>query len=298
MAAWKCVLRLDSQRKPIGGDPVELRSAIGRAADLRIYTEFIYNEHIEPGSENGELVQEVSDFRVSYLVERRWVAGIMNLRMPINPPEGFGSRASMSFFLYNEDGQQAIARPYLDGHSARGVPGVSPIDEHEDMPKYHVQSMWDSETNAPSDNFIYDFEDFRFWVRDDWEEVYANSASGEVLLGSVDALAEAFVKGREFKVGIGGLCADIGSSAASIEHELFVHLGPGYYNTERKIFSAGTQPLVRVRPAVPMLYSSKGWDFGWLMPRSDGFVARWLCDPYSLEFKKSEGHYPLRWFVR
>ena len=103
---------------------------------------------------------------------------------------------------------------------------------------------------------------------------------------------------RELRVGITGLCADVGSISSATPHEVFVHLGPGYYNTRRKIFSAGTQPLVRVKPAIPMLYESRGWDFGWLMPRSDGYVARWLCDPYTLEFKKSEGRHPIRWFAR
>ena len=298
MGEWKCVLELDSERKVIAGNPADLRSAISHGADLRIYTEFIYNEHIDTDSDNGELVQEVSDFRVTYLLERRWVAGIMNLRMPIEPPEGFGPRASMSFFLYNENGQQAIARQYLDGRAAPGVPGVSPVFQFENMPKYHAQSSFDAETNAPSNNFIYDFEDFRFWVRDDWEEVFAHSADGSVVSGSVDALAEAFLAGKELKVAIAGLCADVGSRPSRTPHELFVHLGPGYYNTERKIFSAGTQPMVRVRPAIPMLYESKGWDFGWLMPRTDGFVARWLCDPYTLAYKKSEGRYPIRWFAR
>ena len=34
------------------------------------------------------------------------------------------------------------------------------------------------------------------------------------------------------------------------------------------------------------------------MPRSDGLVARWLVDPYTLKFRKSEGRYAIRWFVR
>ena len=298
MGKWTYVLELDPGRKVIRGNPAELRSAIGRGADLRIYTEFIYNQHIDTDSDNDELVKEVSDFRVTYLLEKRWVAGIMNLRMPIQPPEGFGPRASMSFFLYNENGQQAIARPYLDGGIARGVPGESHAEEHDHMPKYHGQRAFDANTNAPSSNFIYDFEDFRYWVRDDWEEMFAHTEDGTAVSGSVDALAEAFVAGRELKVRITGLCADVGSISSATPHEVFVHLGPGYYNTRRKIFSAGTQPLVRVKPAIPMLYESRGWDFGWLMPRSDGYVARWLCDPYTLEFKKSEGRHPIRWFAR
>ena len=167
MDTWRTVLELDEKRAVIGGSERALREAVGRGADLRIYTEFYYHEHIRPGSANRELMKEVSDFRTTYLVDGRWAAGIMTLRMPIDPPAGFGPRPSMSLFLYNQDGSQAIARPFLDG-----------------------------------------------------------------------------------------------------------------------------------RPAVPLRYGSRGWDFGWLLVRTDGFVARWLCDPYTLRFAQSEAHCALRWFVR
>ena len=55
---------------------------------------------------------------------------------------------------------------------------------------------------------------------------------------------------------------------------------------------------MRVRPAIPLAYGSGGWDFGWLIPRTDGFVARSLVDPYTLKFHKSDGRYAIRWFVR
>ncbi len=34
------------------------------------------------------------------------------------------------------------------------------------------------------------------------------------------------------------------------------------------------------------------------MARTDGFVARLLLNPYTLQFERSQGHYPMRWFVR
>jgi hypothetical protein len=204
----------------------------------------------------------------------------------------------MSFFLYNQDGQQAIARPYLDGAFAAGARGPSPLDDHSDMPRYHQHDSWDAGTNAPSSNFVYDFDHYQFWVYDGWREVLSHAADGTVLAGSLDELAEAFARGAAIKLGIRGLCADLAADGdAAIEHEVFVHAGSSYYYTARKLFMTGTHPLLRVRPAIPLRYTSGGWDFGWLMARTDGHVARWLCDPYTLAFRKSAARYAIRWFV-
>lgn len=299
MASWKSVLELDRHRTITKGAEVDLCDAIRRGADLRVLTEFIYNEHIDPASKQAEVVREVSDFRVTYLVNNRWSAGIMSQRMPICPPNGFGPRASMSFFMYNQNGWQAIARPYLDGPPSPGSRGPSPIDNHDDMPKYHQLDGWDAATNAPSSNFIYDFEVYRYLVNDDWREVFANTADGSVVSGSLAALIDAFSAGCEIKVGIRGLCNDLAEpTAAPIDHTVFVQTGPGYYCTDRKLFCAGSQPVVRVRPGIPMRYASGAWDFGWLMPRTDGWVDRWLCCPYTLQFAKKPGRFDIRWFVR
>lgn len=298
-AGWKCACTLDSRRRVVAGSTKVLADAIRRGADLRIETEFRHNEHIDPKSTNSELIREVAEFRASYLLDDRWVAAIMTLRQPISLPEGFGPRPSMSFFLYNQDGLQAIARPYLDGVSGGGTLGRSPIAVHSDMPKYHELDNWDAGTNAPSSNFIFDFELFRFWVRDDWSEVLSHTSEAKVLSGSVDALADAFSRGCEVKVGVRDLCADLsGTSAPSPTHEVFIQTGSCYYYTGRKLFMAGSHPLVRVQPAIPLRYSSRGWDFGWLMIRTDGFAARWLVDPQTLRFNRGSVRHAMRWFAR
>jgi hypothetical protein len=277
-----------------------LCDAIRRGADLRIYTEFRHNEHIDVTSDNPELIREVADFRVTYLLDDRWVAGIISLRQPISLPDGFGPRPSMSFFMYNQDGQQAIARPYLDGGAATGTFGASaPNAEFVAMAKYHHQDTWDAGTNAPSSNFVYDFELYRYWVHDEWYEVLAHGADGTVESGSIDALAEAFAQGCEVKAGIHGLCSDLGEDPNSaIRHEVFVHMGSCYYYTESRLFLAASHPVVRNRPAIPMRYVSRGWDFGWLMPRTDGLVAGLLYDPYTLRYRRTEAYHAMRWFVR
>ncbi|MEZ6047085.1 MAG: hypothetical protein R3C11_16190 [Planctomycetaceae bacterium] len=296
--AWRSVLSLNSGREVISGSTEDLCKAIGRGADLRIYTEFKHNEHLVPGSDNDEVVEEVSEFSVTYLIDERWTAGIMSLRQPIEPPYGFGPRPSMSFFMYNQDGHQAIARPYLDKEPVTGQPGNSPFEPPDDMPRYHQQDNWDAGTRGPSHNFIYDFDEYRFYVRDDWQELLHHSETGEVLGGSLEELMDAFRSGCEMKVGIQDLCQDLSTTENPLPHEVFIQLGPGYYHTRSQLFSAGSHPLIRVAPHIPMQYASGNWDFGWLMPRTDGFLARLLVDPLSQDFHKTETNHAMRWFVR
>lgn len=299
MCAWRCALQLDSQRHVIEGDAQELRLAIDRAADLRIYTEFLHNEHIDVDSSNSERIREVAEFGVTYSIEDRWVAGIMHLRQPIELPVGFGPRPSMSFFVYNQDGTQGIARPYLDGRSGDGPLGSSPAAPPDRMPKYHAFDNWDVQTNAPSHNFVYDFDTFRYCVNESWREVLSHSSNGEVLSGSLDELVDAFSSGCAIKLGIANLCRDLEDECSSpIQHTVYIQGGSAYYYTEQQLMIIGSHPVVRVRPQIPLQYASSQWDFGWLMVRSDGRVVYRRCDPYSLVFTDHVQQCPVRWFVR
>jgi hypothetical protein len=296
-AAWRCVLTLDDRRRVIGGGAADLRRAIGRGADLRIGSEFRHNEHIDTASSDDDLVRESMDMRCTYLIDGRWAAGVLTLRQPVALPDGFGPRPSLSLFLYNEDGGQAIARPFLDGQAATAAPGPAPVADHAAMPRYHELDSWDAGTNAPSSNFLYDFDVLRYFVRQDWRLALHHAADGTVLAGSLTELTDAFAAGAEIKVGIGGLCDDL-DAGKSPPHETFIQCGSCYHYTRRGLFIAGTHPVVRVRAAVPLRYASRNWDYGWLLPRTDGHVARLLYDPYTLRPARSTSRHELRWFVR
>jgi hypothetical protein len=298
-AGWRLVQTLDRNRVRIGGSADELRAAIARGADLRIYSEFFHDEHIDTESGRHELVQESMDMRATYLVEDRWAAGILTLRQPVELPDRFGPRPSLSLFLYNEDGQQAVARLHLDHLSAAGIIGPAPPADHSHMPKYEELDRWDDGTNAPSSNFNYAFETLRYFVREDWKEVLHHRSDGAVLSGSIDALARAFRAGAEFKVAIRGLCGDLAVPGDQpLAHEVFIQLGSCYYYTGEKLFIAGAHPLVRVRPAIPLRYGSRGWDYTWLIVRTDGHVASLIYDPYTLAPRREFGRCELRWFCR
>ncbi len=299
MKSWKNVLELSSNRNIVSGSEKALCDAIGRGADLRIYTEFRHNEHIDTSSDNNDLISEVSEFHETCLLEKRWAAGFMTLRQPVSLPDRFAPRPSMSFFLYNQNGQQAIARPYLDGVPTYGIPGRSVPESHPRMPKYHEQTAWDSNTNAPSSNFIYDFGKFRYHVCDNWQEVYSHDKAGQPISGSLGALTDAFHEGCEIKAGIAGLFYNLGDqNSQKIEHEVFIQTGWGYYYNEEKVMIAETHPLVKVKPAIPLQYKSGAWNFGWLVLRTDGACVERISNPYTLKFTDTNRRYELRWFVR
>lgn len=295
---WRSVLELHPDRSIASGSPAALCEAVRRGADLRIYTEFRHNEHIDTASNSRELIQEFAEFRCTYLVENRWTAAAMTLRQPIQLPDGFGPRPSMSFFLYNQDGRQAIARPHLDRPPQPAPLGPSPPEAQLDMPRYHEQDRWDAQSNAPSSNFVYEFDVFRYFVNEKWQEVYAHTADGDAVSGSLAALHQAFEQGREVKLAIQAACADLADDPrAAPDHELIIQAGPCYHYTERNLFIAGSHPVVRVRPAIPLQYTTRGWDFGWLLARTDGLVEQLLYDPYTLTPRRSGSHHAIRWFV-
>ena len=287
MPDWTCALTLDEARQPTTGSTDALVAALGRGADLRIGTAFRHNEHIDTASNSAELIEEVAEFGVTYVVDGRWAAGIMSLRQPIDLPNGFGPRPSMSFFLYNQDGTQAIARPHLGPPVSSG--GMQPplAAPPPDMPRYHMGDHWDADTNAPSHNFVYDFDFFRYCVRDDWREV------------EYEGLVEAFRDGCAIKIAVSGLCDDLTPPGEQpLPHGVFVQAGPGYHYTDQRLFMVGSHPLVRVAPTVPLRYASSNWDFGWVFARTDGHVVYRRCDPYTLRFSDHTLRLPVRWFVR
>ena len=114
--------------------------------------------------------------------------------------------------------------------------------------------------------------------------------------GSLAALGQAFADGCAVKVGVAGLCSPT-CPRTELAHELFVQTGSGYHYTEGGLFIAGSHPVIRVAPAVPMVYRSGNWDSGWLVVRTDGVVVYRRCDPYTLAFEDRRYRCPVRWFV-
>jgi hypothetical protein len=286
-----------------GGSPADLAAAIGRGADLRVYTEFVFEEHIVPGGDGDPThegpIREVIDFRETILLHGPsgpHVAAVTTLRQALHPPFGFNGDPRMSYFLYQSDGRQACAN-VLFGEAPTAVrPGVrQEIPTPPDMPKMSPEVVYDIGTTGPSRNFAYDMETYRFFVRDEWEELLAHDADGRVERGSVDAIEGGQIAGRELKVGIRGLGDSLGDGP---DHEVFTLVGSGFFHTRMRLYDALTHPLVRVAPAIPVEYRSFGWDVAWVFLRTDGVATVRRLDPYTRAFEDVPGRFACRWFAR
>jgi len=304
--AWTSVLELTSDRTVAAGSKRALADAIGRGAELRMYTEFLFEEHIVPGGTDEPSLQgpirEVIDFRQTILVDGDHVGGITTQRQPLHPPFGFnGTDPRMSYFMYTGDGEQALANLALGADEAWAAPGSRSIEPTPaDMPKMSPAETFDSGTSGPSRNFVYDMEVYRYFVNDEWEEVYAHDADGSPVGGSFDALEAAQIAGRELRVAVRGLMAGVGGgdAPAGLPHEVFSPVGSGFLHIGARLYSALTHPLVRVVATDPLRYRSGGWDVAWVFLRTDGEARVRRLDPHTREWTESPGRFGCRWFAR
>jgi hypothetical protein len=301
MTGWRCALELGGDRSVAAGSREDLVAAIERGADLRIYTEFLFEEHIAPGGdgqpEHDGLIREVIDFRETIAVDGRLAAGITTLRQPLEPPFGFnGSQPKMSYFLYQSDGRQACANLVLDGGEPGGRPGTrADVPTPPQMPKMSPETLYDQGTSGPSRNFVYGMEVYRYFVHDEWQELFAADPDGRPVRGSIDAIEAAQIAGREIKIGIRDLCAELSDGP---NHEVFSLLGSGFFHTRMRLYDALTHPLVRVAPTVPLEYRSFGWDVAWVHARTDGGATVRVLDPYTRRFSDHDARFAFRWFAR
>ena len=307
---WRNALELAPDRSVRSGSKRSLAAAIGRGADLRVYTEFLFEEHIVPGGTDDERlrgpIREVIDFRETILVDGRHVGGITTQRQPLEPPFGFnGTEPKMSFFMYTGDGDQALANLVLGAHDVSVAPGVRSVQPTPaDMPKLGTQESFDVGTTGPSRNFVYDMEVYRYFVRDDWEEVLAHDADGVVTNGSFDALEAAQIGGREIKVGIRDLAASLGAGsdedngAPAVPHEVFTPVGSGFLHVRARLYNTLTHPVVRIAAADPLRYRSGNWDVAWVHLRTDGLARVRHLDPYTRRWEDRPARFACRWFTR
>ena len=290
------VLILDSRRTVTAGSTEALTAALNRGADLKIETLFRHDEHMDVHSPIKDTVREVSEFHETIVIDDRWSAGFMTLRQPAEVPFGFGSRPSLSLFLYNQDGSQSVARPFLDGGPITGQKGENPPNQYTEHTKMNYFSCFDEGTNAPSWNFAYAFDSFRYLVRDRYTELLHHDEEGNVLSGSLDALMDAYSTGTDLKAGITGLCDGMPGGQA-LKNEVFVHISYGYHYQESQLFVAETQPFVRTAPRIPLAYATDNWDYGWAIPHTDGKVSLLAYNPYSLKPFRKELRCAVRWFA-
>lgn len=293
MPVWTCVLKLDNRRNITEGTLRALADAVHRGSDIRSYTTFDYAEHMGvPNSREG-LIEEMMAYTTVYALGDTHVAAIQTTRYPANCSLGFLPVPSLSFFLNNDTGHNGIARPFLDGTPRP----VKPTTDHSG--KYTVIDQHDADSPAPSENFTYDFNEYAWHVDDNWHELLSHDVNGTPTRGSLADLANAFRTGRRIKVAVNNLCADLtDTNDPPIEHSVFVELHSMYNHRDTGFLGGESHPLVRVAPTIPLVYRSGRWNYGWILPRTDGMVSQAIINPHTHEFTYTQNHFAMRWFAQ
>jgi hypothetical protein len=167
------------------------------------------------------------------------------------------------------------------------------------MPKMGIQEFFDLGTTGPSRNFVYDMEVYRFFVRDEWREILAHDADGRVTSGSFAALEDAQIGGREIKVAVRDLGADLArAGTAPASSETFTLVGSGFVHVRAGLYVALSHPLVRLATGIPIRFGSGTWDVAWIFLRTDGLARVRRLDPYAREWDDRAGRFACRWFAR
>lgn len=294
MSKPECVLSLDADRQVVGGSTELLNGKIRAGADLRISTGFLHNEHIDPLSDDNQLVVETSTFAQTVLIDNRWSAYFMTLRQPVSLRDGFGRPHALSLFLYNQDGLQAMARLIMDEEQDDTM---NPVVDEADMKKMHTLNVLDRHKAGASKNFIYNFSFYDFVVTDCYDEVYANTEGGTCVLGNIDALGEAYRSGRGIKLAVKGLSRAIWGTTEH-EDEIYIHCGSSYYYTSDKLMITNTLPFVSVPADIPLNYKSESYRYCWLIARTDGRAEIRHYNVFDKKWETSATYLPIRWFAQ
>ncbi len=288
----ECVLELDHQQTCVNGSIELLNDRIRAGADIRIRTDFLHNEHIDPTSDDNQLVVETSTFPQTVLIDDRWSAYFMTLRQPVSLIEGFGYPNSLSLFCYNQNGQQAMARMVLDDTAEQ----TDIWDPDADFPKMKTLSLNDTGTGGISRNFIYAFDRFRFFALNAFAERFSNAADGSPLSGALADIQEAYRSGHPIKLGIRGLSRVLWGDNGH-DDETFIHASSSYDYTGTPLMVANSAPFVSVPADIPLTYRPQGFRYCWLVARSDGYVAIRSFNPFDRSWTTQNAQLPIRWFV-
>jgi hypothetical protein len=286
------VLVLDSERNIISGSVELLNSKIASGGDLRISTGFLHNEHIDPKSDDDQLIVETSAFQQTLLIDGKWSAYFMTLRQPVALREGFGTSNALSLFLYNQNGQQALARLILDGMIDESVQNDK---EDQGFTKMNTIDVLDTNTLGISKNFIYDFEFYNFFVNDSFKEIYANHHDGICTYGDINHLADSYGCGKGIKIAVKGLSTVLWGDTGH-EDEIYIHCGSSYYYTRDQLMITNTLPFISVPAHIPLTYKSQSFCYCWIVARSDGKVQVRSYNPFERNWQTRTANLSIRWF--
>ena len=209
----------------------------------------------------------------------------------------------MSFFMYT-DGRRAGAANLVFGappETGRPARASGRWSLHPPTcPRSGTQEFFDLGTSGPSRNFVYDMEAYRFFVRDEWEEILAHDAAGTVTGRLVRGPGggpgrRPRDQGRDSRPGRRARIAGHVAGAARNVHPRRVWLHPCSSGSLRD-----TDPPAGpdCRRTFPIRYGSGNWDVAWIFLRTDGQATVRRLDPWTRVWEDRPTRFACRWFAR
>jgi len=276
-AKWVELCRIGRDFQPIAGDVTAVAQALRRGADLRRFSTY--------SPQTIGLVEETMTLQTTWLFDNEHVGGLATLRQPVHCAVDFEFKPSLAYWIFNVTAPSGMAIVPLDGQPADAATG-----------------NWVRVVNHPFTKGA-DIEwlsgQYRWWVRDDWREIYAHDEQGQTIQGSSQDIQRAANDGCALKVGIKDLWSYLmpaGQEAPT--HEVFLECSVQFAHIDKNFFGALTTPTFLVQPCKPLQFHGQAFAPGWLLVRTDGRICRQTLDPTTMQWQRSWTKHAIRWFAR
>jgi hypothetical protein len=274
---WSELCRISGNFSPVSGKVEDVAEAVRHGADLRRFSTY------DPDSTG--LVEETMTLQTTWVFDNDHVGGLATLRQPVYCALDFAEGPSLACWIFNVAAPSGMAMVPLDGQPVKDATG-----------------KWAKVENHPftkGDDTQWLSKEYRWWARDNWQEIYAHDEQGESLRGVWQDVREAANTGRVLKVGIRNLWAHLSPDAESApDHEVFIECGVQFAHVDAGFFGALTIPTFLVKPRIPLQFSKESFTPGWVLVRTDGRVCRQTLDPATMRWQRDWTRHAIRWFAR
>ena len=277
MAKWTELCRVNGDFTATSDQVAAVAEAVRHGADLRRFS--IY----DPKATG--MVEETMTLQTTWVFDDDHVGGLATLRQPVDCALGFGSTPCMAYWIFNVAAPSGMAMVPLDGCPVNNPTGKwVQVENHPFI--QGTDTQWLS-------------KEYRWWARDDWQEIYTHDEQGRPSQGTWSDVRKAANAGCVLKVGIRNPWTYLNSEVQPpLDHEVFMECGVQFSHLEADFLGALTIPTLLVKPCKPLKFSKESFAPAWILARTDGRVCRQTLDPSTMQWQRTWTRHAIRWFAR